>query len=459
MSILTPSAHLAPSATEALITAATGSTTSGIVTIGLYQMLLLQVSGVWTGAVAIDGRIDGGNWVEIPAVDSNGVAVLQISSSGLYYVPLSGMTTYRVRAVPTSGSVTVTGKMTDGSAPRVPTELSPSTTHALIASASSSTTSSNVTVGRYRTAILHVIGTFVGTVAIDGRIDTGDWVELGSTDSAGILYASIAGMTTFRVRAAPTSGSVTVNARMSTADSPKPVPLVVPSATLSLITAAAANTTSNIVTIGLYEMMTFQVSGAWMGYAIVEARIGGGDFTQIPVMDTMGIALSRITGNGLFTVSLSGPTTLRVRVFPTSGTITVTGRMTMGPAPRVEHRRVNNRVAESYQTTIAAGANTTIFSAVDVSGYPLIAFGFRCPDSEIAGGAFPVVLRYAPAFNRNPNASAYNGTPESYIDMIDTTAGRGQSDYIFNRGELATVNILNNDVDSHNFDVWILGLR
>lgn len=239
-----------------------------------------------------------------------------------------------------------------------------------------------------------------------------------------------------------------------------------PAASVTLLNAVTTATASTIQTRGtqyphVHEALTLQVTGLnWRAAIVVEGRIGGGDWTALPLTGPLGLSLHQMTTIGIYYCNIAGVTSYRVRTtsFAGAGNVTVTGVTSMTFAPRTEQRRVNNRIHQTYQLSVAAGATTLAFTAVDVSGYPLIAFAMRGKDSEITG-LWRAQILYAPVFNRDLGGSAANGMPEANITVLDTTAGRGQSDYIFNRAEAASVSIKNFDSVAHLFDVWILGIH
>lgn len=252
---------------------------------------------------------------------------------------------------------------------------------------------------------------------------------------------------------------------MSFLDPPELLP---PSATIALIAAASSTTTSSITTIGLYQSLVLQVTGTWKGAVVVEGRIDGLDWAQLPIEGGRGsgspfgggtttgiVTMSQIGASGIYYVNVAGMTTFRVRALPTLGSVTVNAKLLASSVPKPTPKRVNNRVAESYGTAIAAGATTTIFNGIDVSAYPMIAFAFV---SETPAGGWQTQLKYAPSFNRNLGGGTGNGSPEAAITAIDTTIGRFQSEYIFNRAEYATIQIKNFAAGSHTYDCWILGI-
>lgn len=255
---------------------------------------------------------------------------------------------------------------------------------------------------------------------------------------------------------------------MSILESPKLVP---PSATILLINNVAVTTTSAITAIdGLRQSLVLQVTGTWRGAVIVEGRVDGLDWIQLEPESGRGsagpfpatviqglLAMGQITRNGLYYFNVAGLTSFRVRALPTLGNVTVNGKLLSNPAPKPLAKRVSNAVAESYQTAVAAGATTTIFNSYDVSAFPMIAFAFV---SETVAGGWQTQLKYIPQFNRNTAGGTVNSnSPVGALTMIDTTIGRAESDFIFTKGEHATVQITNLGPASHTYDVYILGIR
>lgn len=246
-----------------------------------------------------------------------------------------------------------------------------------------------------------------------------------------------------------------------------PPAILPPAAAVTLLSAVTSATSSGIQTRGtnypsLHEALTLQVTGTnWRGTIIVEGRIGGLDWVQLPLTGQFGHSLQQATSNGLYYCNISGVTSYRVRTtsFAGAGNVTVTGLTGMAFAERVDQRRLNDRVAQAYQITVAAGATTAIFSGVDVSGYAMLSFGFRGKDSEITG-AWRAQMLYAPQHNRDLGGSASNGNSyEPSITVVDTLLGRAQSDFFFPKAELATASIKNFDTVDHIFDAKIVGMR
>ena len=71
---------------------------------------VVQITGVWSGTIVVEGSQDGTNFVAIPFLDqSNGQFLTSITTSGMYLVASNGYNQTRVRSSAwTSGTATIT---------------------------------------------------------------------------------------------------------------------------------------------------------------------------------------------------------------------------------------------------------------------------------------------------------------------------------------------------------------
>lgn len=116
MDLFTPN-PMAPGAVTALHSAATTNAYSSALDVGKHTLLTIQVSGTWTGAVKVQGEVGGTSlYAVLPVSDSNGRLIPNgiITGNGLYRINVAGYDKVRSRVEPASGSVDVSGRLSQG---------------------------------------------------------------------------------------------------------------------------------------------------------------------------------------------------------------------------------------------------------------------------------------------------------------------------------------------------------
>lgn len=102
------------------------ATTNSAVTLhsGGRDTLIIQITGTYTGALSIQGTLDGTNWVTLGGAalivnlaTSATAATIASAATGLYQTGISGLATIRVTALAAvTGTATLTLRATDGNA-------------------------------------------------------------------------------------------------------------------------------------------------------------------------------------------------------------------------------------------------------------------------------------------------------------------------------------------------------
>src|SRR5690606_13855161 len=128
------------------------------------------------------------NWVSIPVLDANGRPLSEMTANGFYRAIVAGYTQVRLRAEPSSGAVTATGRLSRGLAEGLSNPNAPAPNVALHSAASANAYSSGQTVGNYSLFSFQVTGTWTGAVRVQGQItSTSDFTFLPVYDTAGNL--------------------------------------------------------------------------------------------------------------------------------------------------------------------------------------------------------------------------------------------------------------------------------
>lgn len=336
----------------------------------------------------------------------------------------------------------------------------------LTAVSTNPTTSVGQDVKHWTMGTLQVTGVWTGTLAISAYIEsTSNWVVIPILDSDGkpisrittngLYRIQLAGFTQFRIRAEPTSGAVTVTARLSRGQATPVDSAVENSPAMALHTAADANAYGTGFNVEQFNMLTLQVAGTWTGKVRVQGQIKStSDYVFLPMYDINGILVpdGKVTANGIYKVPAGGYVTMRTRVEPASGAVDVVGRLSKGILPAEPSKTRQVLVGSMLQQVVPAGTTVNaLLSNTDLTPYAFIYAAARAD----APGAFTV--DYVPT---NWPGGTF-GSPDGYRNLLTVDAGVGRG--IGEWKEVVTpgcyFSISNNDVVEHTYDVWVYGVR